>query len=95
MPQKKIIFYTSIGINNIPDNQKIEFYSLNQILEIKKKQFNKIKNKCTKFIYNINERNNETKIFGKVFTLLNYKKAYLIINNKRNNLINKINNGEE
>ena len=64
----------------IPNNQEIDFNSLNQIIEIKNCQFKK--NKLTNFIYQTDKSNNETKIFGNNFISLNKKKSYLIIKTK-------------
>ena len=90
------LFYASLGIKNfdiIPNEHINQFNSLEQILEIKKNQFDKSGNNLGKCIYQIDDKSSKTRIFGKKFFTFNKKKAYLIIKNKKNKLLEKIENG--
>ena len=84
----KILYST----NNI-HNQNTEITSLNKINSINETQFKKLHHNFNKFIYKIDKKHYKTKNFGNEFIKINHQKAYLIINNKRSNLSEKILNG--
>ena len=91
--RKGELLYTSMGkkkFNNFPNNT-VDSKLLNEILEI-----NKTKNNVMKFMYQIDENDNKTKVFGEKFiSSCNEKKTYLIIKNKKTKLLREINNGKE
>ena len=78
------LFNNSIGKNLLYFDNK----SSNQNIEMKKKQLN---NNIIKLKYKINEKNNEIKILGTKFVIININKVKIILYNKKKNLVEKIN----
>ena len=68
------LFNNSIGDNLLYSDNK----SSNQNIEMKKKQLN---NNIIKLKYKINEKNNEIKILGTKFVIININKVKIILYN--------------